>query len=362
MRDDPYFTRADTPMAAHVVLIVDESVVGEHLSINGYARDTSPYLATIGDRMCNFGIACSGGNCSRTSQRILPRESRRRIGVPRRGTSGRSPRSCSMRARRGTSVSIWTANATGPSSSAGGSTTCASSPARTTSAGTRAWRSSVSRRRFATGGRPTSWWPGSGNTDERSPTFRRSAIIFHTRPIPAGGPLLSAGARGRQAERGRPAQHEQLRQRGSLGLRWFPGVSASETGKDRGGRAGSVHLRPRGGGTRNGQRGLDHAWGPRSALHHRQRAASGFGNRRCAGKSVRFRENATAKNRASHYEIFPTLLRVMGYNPQDVTGRYGVSLFDPIPAGRERFYATGWHLENGRRGRKEFVMSQAASR
>ncbi len=75
----PYTGSRDTLEAApsgpsyrkHIVLIVDESIRGDHLWINGYPRDTTPFLAGLGDRLINLGICASGSNCSCSSNQIL---------------------------------------------------------------------------------------------------------------------------------------------------------------------------------------------------------------------------------------------------------------------------------------------------
>jgi glucan phosphoethanolaminetransferase (alkaline phosphatase superfamily) len=43
------------PLAAHIILMVDESVRGDMLSVNGYHRDTTPYLAALAEGVINFG-------------------------------------------------------------------------------------------------------------------------------------------------------------------------------------------------------------------------------------------------------------------------------------------------------------------
>lgn len=60
----------------HVVLIVDESVRGDYLSINGQTADTTPFLRQQQDKLFNFGIASSGFDCSHYSNVVL------RFGLP----------------------------------------------------------------------------------------------------------------------------------------------------------------------------------------------------------------------------------------------------------------------------------------
>jgi lipid A ethanolaminephosphotransferase len=60
-----------SPRPRVLILIVDESVRGDHLGINGSAKGTTPYLASISDQLLNFGIACSATNISSGTNIIL---------------------------------------------------------------------------------------------------------------------------------------------------------------------------------------------------------------------------------------------------------------------------------------------------
>lgn len=55
----------------NIVLIVDESISGYHLSINGYPKETTPYLKSISDQYINFGLSISSTNCSSSSTTLL---------------------------------------------------------------------------------------------------------------------------------------------------------------------------------------------------------------------------------------------------------------------------------------------------
>ncbi|CAA6817437.1 MAG: Unknown protein [uncultured Sulfurovum sp.] len=55
----------------NIILIVDESIGGEYLSINGYGTETTPYLKSIKNYFINLGLASSGANCSAKSNLIL---------------------------------------------------------------------------------------------------------------------------------------------------------------------------------------------------------------------------------------------------------------------------------------------------
>jgi glucan phosphoethanolaminetransferase (alkaline phosphatase superfamily) len=55
----------------NIIFIVDESIGGEYLSINGYEKETTPYLKSIEDKFINLGISSSAANCSASSNLIM---------------------------------------------------------------------------------------------------------------------------------------------------------------------------------------------------------------------------------------------------------------------------------------------------
>jgi glucan phosphoethanolaminetransferase (alkaline phosphatase superfamily) len=57
--------------AEKIVLIVDESIRADILEINGYKKDTTPYLISLKTGIVNFGLAASSSNCSDYSNLIL---------------------------------------------------------------------------------------------------------------------------------------------------------------------------------------------------------------------------------------------------------------------------------------------------
>lgn len=65
--------RAQLKPANNIVFIVDESMRGDHLSINGYARRTTPFLEELNQKglIKNWGIAVSGATCSISSNNLL---------------------------------------------------------------------------------------------------------------------------------------------------------------------------------------------------------------------------------------------------------------------------------------------------
>ncbi len=57
----------------NIVFIVDESMRGDHLSLNGYARPTTPFLDKLNQNgfIKNWGVAVSGTTCSITSNNLM---------------------------------------------------------------------------------------------------------------------------------------------------------------------------------------------------------------------------------------------------------------------------------------------------
>ena len=70
---EPVAPIEDATPRMNVVLIVDESVAGDHLSINGYERPTTPFLSALEARgeLLNLGLAVAGSTCSHSSGHLL---------------------------------------------------------------------------------------------------------------------------------------------------------------------------------------------------------------------------------------------------------------------------------------------------
>src|SRR5438046_4111232 len=58
------------PSARHIVLLVDESVRGDYLDFTP-GNPYTPNMPGLRDRVADFGLASSGGNCSQYSKVIL---------------------------------------------------------------------------------------------------------------------------------------------------------------------------------------------------------------------------------------------------------------------------------------------------
>jgi glucan phosphoethanolaminetransferase (alkaline phosphatase superfamily) len=65
--------RASEKPQNNIVLIIDESISGKHLSLNGYERPTTPFLDDLNAKgfIKNWHLAASGTTCSITSNRLL---------------------------------------------------------------------------------------------------------------------------------------------------------------------------------------------------------------------------------------------------------------------------------------------------
>lgn len=71
-REEIEFQAVSQP-ANNIVFIVDESMRGDHLSLNGYVRATTPFLEELNRRgsLVNWGLAASGATCSVNANNLL---------------------------------------------------------------------------------------------------------------------------------------------------------------------------------------------------------------------------------------------------------------------------------------------------
>jgi glucan phosphoethanolaminetransferase (alkaline phosphatase superfamily) len=77
----PYFAPALPAKVKKIVFIVDESVRGDYLTINTASIDTTPFLSSIASRFFNFGTATPVANCS-TATRLALRTGIRTKNLP----------------------------------------------------------------------------------------------------------------------------------------------------------------------------------------------------------------------------------------------------------------------------------------
>lgn len=69
----PFTFQADTKPQNNIVLIIDESIRADHLSINQYTRPTTPFLEKLAQdpHFYNWGTAVAGATCSPLSNLLL---------------------------------------------------------------------------------------------------------------------------------------------------------------------------------------------------------------------------------------------------------------------------------------------------
>lgn len=70
-REAPSFGPRMPPLADHIILVVDESISGHWLGVNGAPVDTTPWLATLPPGVFNYGIASAVSNLSSSSNIVL---------------------------------------------------------------------------------------------------------------------------------------------------------------------------------------------------------------------------------------------------------------------------------------------------
>ena len=80
-RSEVHYLGSLEPKVEKIVLIVDESIRADILGINGYQSDTTPYLRSLETGIVNFGLAASSSNCSDYSNLIL-RTGMRKEAIP----------------------------------------------------------------------------------------------------------------------------------------------------------------------------------------------------------------------------------------------------------------------------------------
>src|SRR5262249_37427499 len=68
---DAKFEGAIHPIFNKIVMIMDESVRGDYVSLNDAIHNTTPFLRVTDKTLVNFGVAISSGNCSHLSRTIF---------------------------------------------------------------------------------------------------------------------------------------------------------------------------------------------------------------------------------------------------------------------------------------------------
>jgi glucan phosphoethanolaminetransferase (alkaline phosphatase superfamily) len=70
-REAPYFQAKGPPLADHILLVVDESISGHWLGVNGAPVATTPWLSSKPAGVFNYGIASAISNLSSSSNLVL---------------------------------------------------------------------------------------------------------------------------------------------------------------------------------------------------------------------------------------------------------------------------------------------------
>ena len=70
-RIEPYSVTINNTFTPHIVLIIDESIRGDMLSLNGFNKNTTPFLKANKNYILNFGIAAASASSSHLSNLII---------------------------------------------------------------------------------------------------------------------------------------------------------------------------------------------------------------------------------------------------------------------------------------------------
>jgi glucan phosphoethanolaminetransferase (alkaline phosphatase superfamily) len=70
-REAPRLAPAHAPLVDHIVLLMDESVGGDRLGVNGGRPETTPFLAARSERIFNYGVVSAISNLSATTNLAL---------------------------------------------------------------------------------------------------------------------------------------------------------------------------------------------------------------------------------------------------------------------------------------------------
>jgi hypothetical protein len=71
VREAPYFDPTGPPLADHVVVVMDESIRGDLLHLNGSPLPTTPYLDSVAREVFNYGVASAIANLSGGSNIVV---------------------------------------------------------------------------------------------------------------------------------------------------------------------------------------------------------------------------------------------------------------------------------------------------
>ena len=70
-REAPYFEPRESSLADHIIVVVDESISGHWLGVNGAPVDTTPWLSSRPEGVFNYGVSSAASNLSSSSNLVL---------------------------------------------------------------------------------------------------------------------------------------------------------------------------------------------------------------------------------------------------------------------------------------------------
>jgi hypothetical protein len=79
------YDETPSPLAQHIVYIVDESVRGDYIQLNNKNLSNTPFLSRLDAQLINFGVATSAANCNLASRTMLRHATRQN--APDAGTA-----------------------------------------------------------------------------------------------------------------------------------------------------------------------------------------------------------------------------------------------------------------------------------
>jgi lipid A ethanolaminephosphotransferase len=331
---------AQAPRIRKIVMIVDESIRGDYIGINDPNQPTTPFLASLGARVINFGPAVAAHNCSAAARLIL-----------RAGLTPRDLPDVKQRALKGTV--IWQF-----ARSAGFET--AYVDAFVNVFGSHSYMMKPEHdfidRALPVGGHP------AYARDRRIATEVLPKLLAHDKPLFAY--VNKYGAHfpyrdtypGDFANDAGTAAGDDLTDRSLLiesyrrAVRWsvdefFRALLAKADLKD----TLILYTSDHGQSLLDGGYRLPHC--SNGKVHVGEGIVPLFAIAGDGAFAERLRAGARERHgKATHFEIFPTMLLAMGYDPSWVASRYGASLLEPRPSERRRFL-TGDMFGTGRGAR-----------
>jgi glucan phosphoethanolaminetransferase (alkaline phosphatase superfamily) len=336
-REGPYFAAEEAPLADHIVLVVDESISGHWLGVNGAPVATTPWLSSRPGGVFSYGIASAISNLSSSSNLVL-QTGLRPDQLPDR----------EFRSLRGPNVFAYLAAAGFHTALLDAQTYSDSPPNLMTGFDLKRIDTVVRVREAATG------LPEHAVDFEVLPTIRRlieshprtftylvktgAHLPYEDKSPPDERPFTQAGSRGPRA----------IREAYWNAIRWTTDHFLHELAGqlEASGRDVLVIYTSDHGQWLADERTADRRISPHATvLDPPSEQASvplvllAFGPRTRPAIAARFSDALV--DSASAYEIFPTILRAAGFSSGDTTSRYGPSLFEAGALRPARTFVSG---------------------